>query len=77
MEWELELGRGLHVHDKRGHVHEHGRVLRTCEVGGVARLELGKQRRVWVDLRVRALLLQWAACAGLLSARPLGRWVGS
>ena len=33
MEWELELGCGLHVHHKRRHVHDHKRVLRTCEVG--------------------------------------------
>ena len=42
---ELEWGGswGASCTCKRGHVHDHGRVLRTCEVGGVAGLELGMQ----------------------------------
>ena len=33
MEWELELGCRLHMHHKRGHVHDHKFILHTCEVG--------------------------------------------
>ena len=75
LELELgwELGRDLHVHHKRGHVHDHGRILRTGEVGGVAGLELGRASGSWSQIRARALLLQWAACPGLLGARGVGR----
>ena len=65
----LELGRERHVHHNSGHVHDHGRVLSTCVVGGVAGLELGVQRwcRRWVG---GALLLRRAACLGF------GVWEG-
>lgn len=72
----LVVGRDLHVHDKSGHVHDHGRVLRTCEVDGIVGFELGIQHRVRVDLRARALLLRWAVRPGLLSARGGGLGLG-
>ena len=43
----LVSGRDLHVHHKRGHVHDHGRVLRTCEVSGIVGLELGWASGSW------------------------------
>ena len=75
LELGWDLGHELHLHHKRGHVHNHGCVLRTCEVS-IARLELGIQRRDRVDLRASALLLRWAARPGLLSARGGGLGCG-
>ena len=66
------LGRDLHMHHKREHAHNRGRVLRTCESGTVG-LELGWAVGSRSQIRARALLLQWAACPGLLGVGGGGR----
>ena len=66
----FELGVPAKTH-KRGHVHDHRRILRTCEVGGVARLGLGLQCWSWRRIRARGLLLRQAVWLGF------GVWGGA
>ena len=54
-------------------MHDHGRILRTCEVGGIVGSELGWAVGSRSQIGACLLLLRWAACSGLLGVGGGGR----